>query len=683
MRLKYLVSWSATSLTGLIALMICVSEPAQARQLQTTGAVSPKGAEALSSHPHQPAAQESEPINPKERELINVLRSDAPPEEKAMACKRLVIYGSAAAVPALAPLLADEHLASWARIPLEAIPDPAADNALRQALDKLHGKLLVGVINSIAVRRDSKAVSKLIGKLKDPDVEVASAAAVALGCIADSRGATALTRALTSDSPDLRAAAAKGCVRCAEQLMKDDKLSAAAKLCDTVRQSSVPRQAVLEATRGAILARRSAGIPLLMEQLRASDKASFALGLRVARELPGRDATDALITEMHRADLDRQPMLLLALAERTEPAARAAILQAARSGSKKMRLVAIGILEHSPNLDSLPALIEAASGTDPDVAQAASGALTRLPGNAVEPELLGRLLQSNGRSRQVLIEVSANRRLEAALPTIVQSVDDRDAGIHRAALRAVGLLGSEKELASLVKLLLQNPGRRQSADIDAALLAISSRRGADCVPFLLPLSQSSESDLRIVGLHALGAAGGPAALSTVTAALEDRDDSVQDEAVHTLASWPNTWPEDSQIEEPLLNLARTGRKSSYQVLALRGYLQFLQGDKKLSDEEKVAKLKASMPLIKRPEEKEAAVAILRSTQAASALELLTDFAADPGVAEEAWAAVIDSAGKSKSAIPKPDRQKALQLALEKSANDANRKKAAEALKKLN
>jgi hypothetical protein len=189
--------------------------------------------------------------------------------------------------------------------------------------------------------------------------------------------------------------------------------------------------------------------------------------------------------------------------------------------------------------------------------------------------------------------------------------------------------------------------------------------------------------LRIVGLHALGAAGGPAALSTVTAALEDRDDSVQDEAVHTLASWPNTWPEDSQIEEPLLNLARTGRKSSYQVLALRGYLQFLQGDKKLSDEEKVAKLKASMPLIKRPEEKEAAVAILRSTQAASALELLTDFAADPGVAEEAWAAVIDSAGKSKSAIPKPDRQKALQLALEKSANDANRKKAAEALKKLN
>ena len=31
----------------------------------------------------------------------------------------------------------------------------------------------------------------------------------------------------------------------------------------------------------------------LVEQLRSADKACFALGLRVARELPGREVTDA------------------------------------------------------------------------------------------------------------------------------------------------------------------------------------------------------------------------------------------------------------------------------------------------------------------------------------------------------------------------------------------------------
>src|SRR5438477_5966751 len=50
----------------------------------------------------------------KERNLIAILKSDAPPQDKAIPCKQLSIYGSKAAVPALAALLSDEALASWA-----------------------------------------------------------------------------------------------------------------------------------------------------------------------------------------------------------------------------------------------------------------------------------------------------------------------------------------------------------------------------------------------------------------------------------------------------------------------------------------------------------------------------------------------------------------------------------------
>src|SRR5262245_37673204 len=73
----------------------------------------------------------------KEAELVAVLRSDAPGGEKAIACKLLAIHGSKEAVPELARLLPDEKLASWARIALEAIPDPAADEALRKATDSV------------------------------------------------------------------------------------------------------------------------------------------------------------------------------------------------------------------------------------------------------------------------------------------------------------------------------------------------------------------------------------------------------------------------------------------------------------------------------------------------------------------------------------------------------------------
>ena len=95
-----------------------------------------------------------------QRQLIDILQSDAPAAKKAITCKQLAVYGTADAVPALAPLLTDAELASWARIALEVIPDPTADEALRAAMEKVDGRLLVGVINSIGVRRDAAAVDR-------------------------------------------------------------------------------------------------------------------------------------------------------------------------------------------------------------------------------------------------------------------------------------------------------------------------------------------------------------------------------------------------------------------------------------------------------------------------------------------------------------------------------------------
>ena len=90
----------------------------------------------------------------RQQQLIAVLQSDAPKADKAITCKQLAVYGTAESVPAIAALLPDPELTSWARIALEAIPDPAADAALREALGSVKGRTLVGVINSIGVRRD-------------------------------------------------------------------------------------------------------------------------------------------------------------------------------------------------------------------------------------------------------------------------------------------------------------------------------------------------------------------------------------------------------------------------------------------------------------------------------------------------------------------------------------------------
>ena len=92
--------------------------------------------------------------------LIGILTDAGSPEfKKAKACQRAGELAAKEAVPALAALLADEHLSVYARYGLEPIADPSADDALRTALSKLTGKQLIGVINSIGKRRDPKAAS--------------------------------------------------------------------------------------------------------------------------------------------------------------------------------------------------------------------------------------------------------------------------------------------------------------------------------------------------------------------------------------------------------------------------------------------------------------------------------------------------------------------------------------------
>ncbi len=126
-------------------------------------------------------------------EFIAVLQSgDASRKQKNDACRHLSLIATNKAIPALAALLADEELNHMARYALETIPDKAVDDALLAVLDTLKGKPLVGVIGSLGVRGETRAVRPLAKRLTHQDAMVARAAARALGNIGNARAARAL-----------------------------------------------------------------------------------------------------------------------------------------------------------------------------------------------------------------------------------------------------------------------------------------------------------------------------------------------------------------------------------------------------------------------------------------------------------------------------------------------------------
>ncbi len=519
----------------------------------------------------------------KEQELLAVLKSDAAPADKAITCKQLAIYGSAAAVPELAKLLPIPELSSWARIALESIPGPEADEALRTATESLQGRLLVGTINSIGVRRDAAAVAALSGKLKDADAEVAAAAAVALGRIGNNDASKALRTALADSSPEVRSFVAEGCVLCAERLHSEGKSADAIAIYDEVRAADVHLQRIVEATRGAILARGQDGIPLLVEQLHADDRALFRLALGTAREFPGSEIDKVLVTEMTKSPDDRAALIVQAMADRKETVVLTAILKAAEQGPLAVRLSAVDALARVGDVTCLNSLLKIAVDKDAELSVAAKDTLAELPGDNVNAQIVALLPKAEGATYPLLIELVGKRRIEA-VPQLLKALDNNSGVVRTAALVALGETVSLQQLPVLIDQVVA-PKKSEDAEIAQKALKAASIRMADREACAKELSAAVDrvKSVPVKGtlLQILGAMGGTNALQAVGKAAKSTDAQLQDISSRLLGEWMT---EDAA--PVLLELAKIP-SNPYQVRALRGYIriarQFVLPDAKRTE----------------------------------------------------------------------------------------------------
>jgi len=168
--------------------------------------------------------------------------------QKAIACKKLSIVGGKDAISPMAALLNDPHLACYARFGMEPNPDPSVDEAFRAALPKLTGTLQIGVINSIGVRKDAKALDALTKLLDQGGPEVAQAAAASLGMIGGQQAAQALQAALGRTKPPVFPVVARATLLCAESLMATDRARGLA-LYQVLSATTMPKPVQLAAIR--------------------------------------------------------------------------------------------------------------------------------------------------------------------------------------------------------------------------------------------------------------------------------------------------------------------------------------------------------------------------------------------------------------------------------------------------
>ena len=121
----------------------------------------------------------------------------------------------------------------------------------------------------------------------------------------------------------------------------------------------------------------------------------------------------------------------------------------------------------------------------------------------------------------------------------------------------------------------------------------------------------------------------------------------------------------SSREEFRQNVASTAR--------IAGLSAICEEDKKIKSEDKIAQIKDLLPLIKRPEEKRLTISVLSGIPSAAGLDILTTFANDNTVSEEASMAIVKVAtGRNQTTATKEIRRKALQVVVEKAKNEGTK-----------
>lgn len=602
------------------------------------------------------------------RQLVATLQSpDKDQHDKVVACHRLAVIGTKEAVPALAALLTDEKMAHYARHALEPMPDPAAAAALRDALGRVRGKLLIGVINSIGFRRDGQATNALAGLLTGSDNEVTAAAAAALGRIGSVDASKQLQKALSRSAGALQITLADASLTCAEALVTGGKRTEAAAFFDSLSGAGFPDHIRTAGMYGAITARQDGGIPLLVKQIKGQDQALLAAAWRAARELPGAKVTKALAAELGNLPEEKQIPLVQVLSDRADATALPVMLAMAKSGSPAVRVAALKAL---PRVDDgksclAPLLHAVTSGQTAAESEAALAGLGQIAGADTNARILATLPAVAPAMQAKLIGLLAARRAENSRGELLKLAAGKDAEISKAAFRALAVIARPADLPELIRLSTAARDDAIKVPADLAVFAVSMKitpAANRAEPVLTAYRAATDAATRSSLLRPLGAivkagGGSPQVLDTLKTALKDGDARVRSTALRSLADWPDASPAGQLLDTFLRDSDPAQRE-----LALRGGSRMAANVAAGSDATKLdylAWFTQANQAVRTKEEKLILVSGLGSVKRIEGLRLLEPYLDDPAVQTEAGVAVVAIAPALLSSAHAPDIKAAL------------------------
>ncbi len=554
-------------------------------------------------------------------------------------CLQLRQVGTPAEVPLLAKMLDKPDTSQIARYALEQIPGEAASAALRAALDTSKGKLLIGVINSVAVRKDAAVVAKLDKLADSPDKQVASAAVGALGRIGDGRALAILTARAEKAAVPMPRELAVVMLRYAGALAKAGKTEPAKAIFEKLSQAGQPRGARRAALEGLLRLQGENATVTVLAWFADSDAERRLIASGHLRSLPDAEL-DKLLARLGDLPPGSQLAVIELATARRGQEMLPVVLSIIKSDKPELRLAGLRCLRMVGDKSVIPLLLDQLSGED-EVAEAAQKVLADLPRSEVVPALLA-ALDSRPEIRPRVIGVLKTLRCYDAIEPLVEIAAQSDPAVYDPALDGLrGIADPDKtDIPRLVKLLLKTSDGRHRDEAAKTILIVCDKlpAGADRSELVLAALARVDGSEAPKYLPLLGRLGGAKSLAMIQAALKSEDATIQESAVRALCNWPN-----ADVADKLLEIAKDSPSKAFRHWALRAYIRVITLKSERPAAKTLAMLQDAMKLAQSTDDKRLAVERAATVRTIESVDWIAQYLDDPTLAQAACKSIVELA----------------------------------------
>lgn len=557
-------------------------------------------------------------------------------------CAQLYRIGTEAEISAVAPMLFDPATTDTARLFLERIRSAESVAALRHALDKLEGRALIGVVNSLSLIQDAASVDKISALTKRQDAAVALAAWRALGNFGSEAAADFLIAGLQKADkacPAMEAAAVRTAILL-DAAGKRDKALEVYRLLADARRSLGARQAGFHAMFAACPEGEKA--TLIAQWSKSPDVAQQKVVIAQLTAL--RDAALEQVSHQKAMGEKVQIALMEELAARQGEKMLPAMLEASNSGDPAKVQMALRFFASVGDPQVIPVLIKALS-SDEATRRIAAAALAQRPKQVVGPALL-EALTKQADAREQIVDILSNLKYYEAIDPLTRLARSADPAVYEGAVEGLRAIcdPDDTDLQRMFALYLDVPAGAQRECVERAIAYICaknpkpSERATILLGFVDRHPHKNQQSFQAAVLPLLGRLGTDAVYQRIKPLLNSPTPELSAAAVRAFCNWPT-----AQYADALWDLAAKSESQTYRSQALRAYIRVvtLPGDRPAA--ETLEMLKNAMKLADSSDNKRLALSRAASVRTLATVDWIAGYLDDAELAETACRAIVELA----------------------------------------